>query len=44
MNLDGEMNSLKDAVIGEFNTETRTFTPKDELESLPPVDESEPVF
>ena len=43
VNLDGEMNSLKDAVIGEFNTETRTFTPKDELESLPPVDESEQI-
>lgn len=38
MALDGNMNAMGDAVIGEFNTETRTFTPADEAEVIAVAD------
>lgn len=35
MTIDGNLNSVADVVIGEFNTETRTFTAKSDI--LPPI-------
>lgn len=38
MNMDGNMNAMGDAVIGEFNTQTRTFTSASEATPAPTAD------